>query len=409
MEFNRSNLIYKLVFLLYLLFAIKDLSTQNNEVAFALNIFVLLLFFYTMGSSNPYNLTQTKKIKITLYIFSSLGLLAFLANYHKVPYTEYFVFFRRWMTPLLFYPILSSINTISFERVKRFLLLFLVLQILFLIPQYLNFEIPFVVNYSNIVFSHRFSGTFSGNNFTGNLFVVFILILLIEYVKARNIFYNKKIHVLIIVMLIMCVILSGVKTALISLVVGIILIFALFVEIKKFLKIFSVSMIFILLFINLALKFNSNAFDRITTGINEVIKNKDNLKNSRSTLSLTFRVLDLIEGDDILLGKGMLFKNGYSVVKSATRLKSISADTNNVTDALLAIILVEFGLLGLLIFLMPFYFIWKHSGEYKKECSILFIILLIQTLTDTGMFNITEIVFVLLYLKMRGQTYSNSL
>jgi hypothetical protein len=354
-------------------------------------------------------LTQEKKIKITLYIISSLLLLAFLANYHNVPFSEYFVFFRRMMSPLLFYPILSSINTLSFERFKRFVSLFILLQILFLIPQYLNIEIPVVVNYSNIVFSHRFSGTFSGNNFIGNLFVVFILILLIEYVKARNIFYSKRMHILMIVMLIICVILSGVKTALISLVIGIILIFVLFVEIKKFLKIFGVSMIFILLFINLALKFNSNAFDRITTGIDEVIKNKDNLKNSRSTLSLTIRILDLIEGDHIILGKGELFKNGYSVVKSANTYKSISANTNNITDATLAIILVEFGLLGLLVFLTPFYFIWKHSGEYKKECSILFFIMLIQTLTDTGMFNITEIVFVLLYLKMREQTYSNSL
>ena len=81
----------------------------------------------------------------------------------------------------------------------------------------------------------------------------------------------------------------------------------------------------------------------------------------------------------------------------------ISLENHNQTDATLMIILIEFGIIGLIIFLIPTFLLFKFKGVEKTIISILFFLLILLTITDLGVFYTLNIFIILQYLKFNNQ------
>ncbi|WP_461638878.1 hypothetical protein [Labilibaculum euxinus] len=400
---TRSNLVVKFVFVLYLLFVIKDLTPFGDKIGFFLNAFVLLLFCFVLFSPNTKIFYFSKKVKIIILICLSLFLLYFLAQYHQTPFNNYFLFYRRLLTPFLFYPILSYVDHISVKRFRNYFFFLIGLQIFIATIQYFNL-LPFINLASSVPgLDRRFSGTFPNNNYLGNLLALVGVVILFEILTKRY-FGNKKWKFkLLIGELVVCIaiLLTGVRTSFVSLGFGILLTFFLFTNRQNFFKIVTVTTITFIILSFTLVTIQNPAIERVREGITGVIDDRGNIEDSKSTIALTFRLLNLVQ-NDIYLGQGQLFKSGYAVVSSGDSFIPISQENNNITDATLAIIFIEFGLLGLALFILPAFLIWYYSSSMKKEYLILILVLFVQTFMDLGLFNLSQVVFVFLYIKTQN-------
>ncbi len=401
--YSRSELLTKFIFVLYSLFVIKDFFPIRDTLGFFLNAIVVLLFIGILFSESSTEFNYTKKKNILSFILVSLSLLFLLSQYHHVPFNSYFLFYRRLLTPFLFYPILSYLNHIPIKQFKIYFSILVVIQIFMAFSQYFNI-FPFLSLPSSVPdLESRFSGTFPNNNYLGNFLALVGVVILIELITKRF-FGGKRLRsILIISEIIVCisVLLTGVRTSFVTLFIGLLLTFLLFSVKKNLLKklIISISVFLILSYV----LYNSenSAIARIREGTVDLINEGGNIEDSQSTIALTIRLFNLMD-HDMFLGQGMLFKTGYAVANSWDSFIAISEENNNITDATLAIILIEFGLLGFIIFLAPAIFTWRNCKVMKKESFILFFVMFLQTFFDLGLFNFFQLVFVLLYLKTKN-------
>lgn len=393
----------KILNILFLLIVLKDLFIFNDFIGMLSGLLMFFLFAHTIVNIKSRNLSTKLKFRIILYIFFSITYLYTFSIIHVVNINDIFSFYRQMTIPFSLFVIFLSIDSSNKLPKLNFILIpFILIEFLLGCIQFFDIAPPYLTK-ENHVIENIFCGTFMNNNFLGNIFSIIFLILFIEYKKKRYLFLSKKIFILITTLSLIGVFMSGVRTSFIVLIIGVFLIHIFMSTKKKLITILLSFSIFIIPFLPLKkLTSYSSSIERIYSGIEDAINIKD-LNESNSTLTLSLRLYNLLNQETILFGQGKLFKGGYGVVDSGEATMEISLENHNQTDATLMIILIEFGIIGLIIFLIPTFLLFKFKGVEKTIISILFFLLILLTITDLGVFYTLNIFIILQYLKFNNQ------
>ena len=211
----------------------------------------------------------------------------------------------------------------------------------------------------------------------GNLLAV----LLAYLIAVRNkVFYNKKIFLYTGILIgFIAVLLTGVRTSLVSLLFGVLLI-SIFNNDKQLLKFLSLSIIVIvfswqtLFLIGENYNANNEGFSNPIGRSMQLFSLFQNSEiNTRSTFSLTVESFDeFLKNPFFGTGNEMKWLQYYSI-----------------TDAYLIYHLIQIGFIGIIILFFPYFKIINN-----KVLKVLFLILVLQTITDTGIFtNDTNLIF----------------
>jgi len=370
---------------------IKDKDVVRMFRAFIITIIFGFFYFYTSASAKGVpegqylSFIRFHYIAIPVFIFMSI-------NYNKIDFIKLMKFIFILFLIEFFIALAQNIlpqNMTGFFRVGSYVW---------------NNQVTYVTS-EGMWGGLQINGTLLhvGNfaNFMALFLVFFIGLYLFRIFKP----IKKRITFLFYLMATFAIILStGNRTSVVSLLAGFLII--LYFHSKRYFS-FAIAFIIPLLIVS------SIFFDRYVGTQSAYDIGYDNPLERLSILGNLFtNVNELTEEESLTLGRsfplweyflknpvfgaGEFFKGGYT--------KDLYAGTTTASwsDASLMFHIVEFGLVGLVILLMPYFIILKYI---KKRCTkqafilgiALFFTLLIQTITDLGFFNILQsIVFVIL-------------
>ena len=207
------------------------------------------------------------------------------------------------------------------------------------------------------------------------------------YLYGRIIFFKVKIRFiyLTIALSIIAILLTGIKTSALSLIFGFILI--IYFKNRRIGTIVMVSIALVLLIYNTSISLIGmnylNTDVTFDTPIQRIMSSFyifggiRNIADGSTTLVRSYNLFDTIMENPIF-GVLRYYQGGY--------YKGIQS----ITDAFLFFNIAEFGLIGLTLILLPYIqvlrFIKLHATKSYKIMLTLFFVLLIQTITDPGIF-----------------------
>jgi hypothetical protein len=390
---RKSNILFYIVIILYYLNLFKYTIPSSDSMGYVVNALVLLIYLTIIVFGKNVNYKWSHKSQEIYYLVFSFLVLSGLSLYHEVSINSNMVYFRRMIMPFLLFPILQNITRIS--KNTYFKILFITIGIETITAFYqLSQNIHY---FSKTPGTFLFSGTFPSNNYLGNYLSIIGIILLLEIFSSIG--KKNKTFYFALIIVIVSIYYTGVRTSIISFVIGIAMIILFYdKDHSRFKKIIKILPLVAIITLILIAKSN-DSMNRITTGIGNLFNSSDNTHSSRTTLELTSNLLAKLEYDNILLGAGQLWKSGYYVVRSGNTFLPIKSDYMNITDATIALIFVEYGVLGSLIFFLPVVYIWRRSGIKKYKVVILLCVMLSQSITDLGIFSMANLGIALLYLK----------
>jgi hypothetical protein len=378
---------------------IKDIFWFKNELGFAVGLTITLTFVHSFFLKKKSLILSIDRINVILYISFSFMFLWISSVFHDVSFLTSIHFYRQLIIPLLLFLVFSTIKeNITIEQFRKYFILVIILEFFLSLLQYQNLSPEFLTQ-KDLNIERLFHGTFSNNNFIGNFFALFALVLYFELIEKSFLELSKLKFYSLLSMTVLGVVLSGVRTSFLALIAGVILANLMLPGKRKLvLTVLIGCLIFINSLSNLKTFFSdNNSVTRIIEGI-EVLTTETDLKNSKSTISLSLRLFEAFNDGNFWIGQGKLFKGGYFVVDSGSTTTEISIEKKNETDATLMIILVEFGVIGLLIFLLPAIWIFNISNN-KKKSMVFLVTLLLMTVTDLGIYYSLNVLIVLFYLK----------
>lgn len=371
----------------------------NMLLLTGLLLYVVLHNKFSQFFTHPYLL-------LTVFICGYLIVLALLRG---LPATTYFDYYRGVLIgSLIFLLVLIDPTKPNQKKFHRFLIIMALFQIFLGIVQYYGptdfyqflverqkiqigdkvsqFADPLLMTFGNLS-----TGTLGRYNHYGNFLALIISYFLASFFISRAPVKNKTIYWILIVFGFYAITLSGNKISLVSLFVGVLLI--LWFKNRRYFWIFTlvicVFLYFLLPFLaNISdpdtsvLLSARNPFERMLSGFNVLeefsSENQQEASKNIGTIYITFQCLPLIY-DHFLFGSNLVA--GNDLINIFSKLS---------TDATLAIVLAEFGIVGTFIVFSTFFYV-LHT--LKKNCSreeyyiniILFVVLLVQTLTDPGL------------------------
>jgi O-antigen ligase len=382
------------VFVSYFILPFLEIKYSTaSYMAFLLNVFlVYILAIYTIKKGLYSKIINNPIFKYLLIAHIYLLVIAILKN---VYWLNYITEFRRYMNGVIVLIIIMISYTEGEDysnRIKRMLLYvfvaeFIIAILVYFLPSQISsfFDTTELVGNRVAIRSNLISGTLLSPNHFANIMVIIFFVLL--YFSHKNKEINNRTLSIFILMILTAVFLSGVRTALFSLVFGLALYFFRFK--RKYGIIVLTVLIFTLATVNVIE--SSDNFDEVTKsatnpiermkGANVVFKGLGYISENRITnLWLTIDVLTYFP-DNMLFGGNRFYKQGYGLVRY---------DNKNSTDATLALLLTEHGLLGLVLFLFPFIYILRKLRKKNKDefyfNLLFFLVLLLQTVSDRGLF-----------------------
>lgn len=359
------------------------------------NYYLLFTFILEVLRKNTSIFFVGYKIKQMLLIICILLLIS--ATLNGVPY----VFYIRWFISNILPLYIVFYWTNKIKIVKRSVLIFvlsmLAVQLLIGFLQYYTsvlFVSPlFALGDINTLYTNIFKGTFSGENTCASFICMCFWGVCVLYGTSNK--NSKYIIAILTAVVFFAVLVSGIRTYLVAFV----LIAALLYFINTKNKSLAIGLLMVavlglstyLLTDNYGNGYADNAIDRQINGMS-AMRDGD---TEDTTLGFTFYMLDSHYEPLYLLGKGKLCtKRGYD------RIKMVDGDAS-VTDATLAVYLVEFGPILLLLFIYYFYFLTIKvrtiSRNQAINMSIIFLFLMISSVTDEGIFSINSLTLLSLY------------
>ncbi len=393
---------------LLLEFIINKTDPSNTKFA---NQFIsfLVMFFYPLYFIYSYGFVKINKVikKIFLLIFVTLIYLILLAAIRNLPLLIYINEYR-----LLYHGIfLFIIGYIYFDKnsivvlFKYFALLNLIIFVLALIEYFgpINIYEFFVLKnpykvHGEIVETESLGAllsigkpvtlTFGRYNNFGNYIALLstFLISASGLIDHKKYFYTKKISLFLLG--IIAVLLSGNRVALLSYIIGILII--IFYNNRKY-GIYIISSIFIIIIIFYS-TFTIYGWEIVTKreltnplqrmlGIFALLINPFSYQNvNLTTFGLSILLIPYIFQNPII-GVGKYFQGGYP---------HIFIGSGNTTDATFFFQLAEYGIIGVFLFYYVFYYLIKEAKNKNSNlfCISLsiFIVLLLQTITDMGFY-----------------------
>ena len=237
-------------------------------------------------------------------------------------------------------------------------------------------------------FGRPVNAVFARFNDFGNFAGILSITLVVIQIKLKNLNLIKKKILIILLMGSFCVLVSGSKSALMSFLIGILLIiyyinkkFAYFLLVIGSISIVTFYSTLIQLGYNTSTQLEFDSPIQRMQGIFILLNNPLTFDYEKvSTLGLSFQLIPDIKQNPIF-GVGEYYRAGYS---------SIFPGSGNITDATLFFYTAEYGFIGICLFMMLFYYaiyqLKKYDINSSKLLGIIFIVLLAQTLTDSGLF-----------------------
>jgi len=347
-----------------------------------LYLFMTILLILTLAkviNNRHFRVVVGSQILFIFYIFSiSLVRGSFL---QMLDFTKFY-----FLQSILFSLIVSSRKNSDKIQIDRFIItLVLFLSILaisqYLLPIYSNFFVPDLSSFGyNVGKSDQFKRvvglSISPTNF-GNILALLLIYIAHLYHKIEDLKISKVIFVLCITLGFLALILTGIRTSLVSFIVGILLIGLL--NINK-------RLIFII-FVSTILFFS--AFDKII----EIGSQYSNEEGFSNPIGRTFQFFSMIKDGGIssestlslsLIALKDFFNN--PLFGSGDEMNWLQAFS--ISDAYFLYHLVQFGIVGLFIIYIPY--LYTINQNRNKIIFVLFITLVLQTFTDTGLFNNTS-------------------
>ena len=252
------------------------------------------------------------------------------------------------------------------------------------------------------VFTNYITGSFTGNNYYAEvLSLMMILLCTFDY---RDYGKLAPTSVFVIVLVLVVVLYTGVRTALLADIIALVVLFYIFNKDKPFFKtrfLVGVAIIGVFAFflyqtanqdVMIVDRNAENSIERQLNGVRQ-ISDRDNIEVSTIGLSL---ILWNYFIDSPIIGPGLFFASpaGYGWI--------IAEDTANSTDATILFYMCETGLIGVLFFFLIYGLALKKFNRYKGAY-IAFIYIMLISITDAGFMGFAYIIY--LYLSIYYDNY----
>jgi hypothetical protein len=274
----------------------------------------------------------------------------------------------------------------------------------FIISPYkdLSGKIVHLVAEKNINLGTVETGTLGRINYFANIVSLLTVYMTFVFFNAKEINKKKKMMIAAVIAIgMVAIILSGMKTSVVSLIIGVWLV----IFFKNKIAGFAIITVFIVLLSVYSQFLYSQGFESVEaisknkkvstftdpierlTAIFVLLQDPSNLNHKTSlTLRRTFALAPYFPNSPII-GSDRYWKSGYGECYHGST-------TFSFTDAFLMFTLVEFGLVGTIIFLLPYLLTITIVKKYGNKdayvmISIIFLILILQTVTDVGLFHRT--------------------
>ncbi|MBP1644455.1 MAG: hypothetical protein H6Q16_30 [Bacteroidetes bacterium] len=372
------QLLFPYLLRLFIPFLPDDLVKQYSGFS---NYFLISIFLF-----NIHKINYRKYQKLIIILFSISLLLLILSIYHGLNLYNYQSFIISNLLPPLIFISLLDIFKVDKINILKFFLLFFVLEIILGLTQYL-FEIGIVETFNRYSVKPLL-GTFTNNN----IYISFILFLYLFslFYKGKKLIKYISLKLLFALLIFILVMLSGIRTYLLLYFIFLPLIFYMSSPYKLLVVTLSlpiIAIIFSYIFsvntVGYTTKDADNAVERQIYGASNFLSGND----EGSTLNLSTYLLEYFYNKPFF-GSGLYFTNlGYG--------GKIASDTGNSTDVTFVLYLTEFGIFGFFLIMLFFIKLFDISLRNKKGL-ILYLYLLISTITDPGIFSNTNQVFLIL-------------
>lgn len=305
---------------------------------------------------------------------------------------------------LIYFVLLTSFKKVDIHSFDRHLFMFVFAQVALGIAQYFftsvsDFSRVAEYNWRGEELKVLDSITWLDNNIVigtlfnmanyGNLLGILYNYFLFKFLNG-TFKVNNNVFFVFSVFLVVSIALTGIRTSIGTLFFGILLNF-FFYDKRKFMLIFLFLLILGSSTLGFLSKLGQMTLEAHVGGENPILRLagifalfSSDFNADISTLSRSYAMLQVIN-ENVFFGKGMYFTNPYSGIQS-------------VTDAFLLFHIAEFGIVGLILLLAPYLRLLlalkKSSSNTGKLFVILISILLLQTITDNGLwYLVANVVF----------------
>jgi hypothetical protein len=161
---------------------------------------------------------------------------------------------------------------------------------------------------------------------------------------------------------------------------------------KKHRMLYILSMMLAYLGFNALLSFrggdisSNEGINRIVNGLSSFAQNKSSGMDDNSTVSLSEKLLDSYFYRSPLIGNGLSVKGDdyiFDIDSKTNSLRSLK------TDARLAFVIIDIGLIGLFLYMLLFFQLFKYMGHYltrkgRLSLIIVYIFFLVFSVTESG-------------------------
>lgn len=248
-------------------------------------------------------------------------------------------------------------------------------------------------------------GTFPSGSLMANCLSIIYLFVALEYFSGH--LFKWKVFVLLTISIGTMILFSGIRAAML------LFVFAFFISNLIYLKrhfilftvVLSIAFSFLVWLISLdvrsARSYSDNeGINRQIKGMASFVQSKKNKEDDKSTFRLTTYLLENYLMDGFFFGNGREHKGEFAYGNSGSVTLQLFF-----SDARLAYIAVEFGILGIFVYFFYFNSIFKFLKKEvpyknKKKLTICFVFLGLMTIVDVGLFS--RFIFPLVYLYSFG-------
>lgn len=374
-----------------------------NQLLSLLIIIVLPVYYFLNGKKYKLN-PLSKVILITIVI--TIIYLTLLALYRSINPLLYLNDYRLIIHGVILFVITSAVfREDSIRNLEKYLMYLYILLVVTAVIQQLA---PQGI-YEFLALRNSYSDDSSGNslseimylykrfgrpintffpryNHFGNFIGFFSITLVMLELRKKD--RNRKKILFLLISGLICVVLSSNRISLLSYVIGVFLVLKVINKRIAYLSYLGVIVLFLVSFTTMAAlginaaqqKEYSSPVERMM-GLLVIFTNPfSGGYESLSTFGLSLLLIPEIAQNPIL-GAGKYYLGGYS---------QIYLGSANVTDATLFFYTAEYGVIGIGLFIALFIFIIVQQKKYNlqnyKILKIIFAVLLIQTVTDLGVF-----------------------
>jgi hypothetical protein len=339
-------------------------------------------------------------------IVFSLMLLIFYFSYLSIIRGvgfNYLVYLRSNMSPIFLFFYLSLISPPR-KKILTFIILTTIIQIAIgLIQSFTSFgDFSFNKEGSGVV--SFLTGAFTGNNLFADFLSFISIILLLEFKYDKQFALSKYVPMLVVFSAYL-IFVSGIRLSLGSFIIGVTIYF--FINHKNVRKYLIVTFIigFVLIFLgnsfnpsdNVVHDWHATSNSERQSGLIGVLNGWEYLQYS--TIAYSWLLISDYFILNPFLGSGLYFTSaGYGGI--------VSYKTSNATDVTLALYITEFGIIALLllIFLIKTVFYNPFKIYFKKKIFIPLFVIILITITDSGIFDNIIMSYFYLYLFIHKPT-----